>query len=99
MKHVRVSPGKFVVVPTVLADKAARMIEAGALLRGQVRELAAAEPKCAGGVLLGKSTGKGVSNRPLPAKPAGRLASEPATGRMASAGSSRDRTPPRHEAK
>lgn len=98
MKRVRVSPGKFVVVSTALADKAARVFASGAFTREQVRELAAAKPKRASGVLLGKSTGKHVSNEPLVAKSGGRVARESTTGRIASTGSSADRTPPKGKA-
>lgn len=54
MKRVRVAPGKFVVVSQGMADKAARVFASGAFTRDQVREMAAAEPKGASGVFLGK---------------------------------------------
>lgn len=54
MKRVRVAPGKFVVVSQGMEDKAARVFASGAFTQDQVREMAAAEPKGASGVLLGK---------------------------------------------
>ena len=54
MKRVRVAPGKCVVVSDGMADKAARVFASGAFTREQVREMAAAEPKGASGVFLGK---------------------------------------------
>lgn len=58
MKRVRVAPGKFVVVSQGMADKAARVFASGAFTQDQVRDMAAAEPKSASGVFLGKSTAK-----------------------------------------
>jgi hypothetical protein len=58
MKRVRVAPGKFVVVSQGMAEKAARVFATGAFTRDQVREMAAAEPKGASGVFLGKATAK-----------------------------------------
>jgi len=99
MKRVRISAGRFVVVSTSLADKAARVFASGAISREQVRELAAAEPKCTRGVLVGRSTDKRAWNKALPVKSRGRAAGEPATGRMASTCSSAGRTPPKRRAK
>lgn len=44
MKRIRVAPGKFVTIPTELAEKAARVFGAG-LTRAQVRDLKASEPR------------------------------------------------------
>jgi hypothetical protein len=52
MKRVRVAPGRHVVVPAELAEKAARVGSTG-LTRDQIRNLAAAEPAQATGVMLG----------------------------------------------
>jgi len=98
MKRVRVSPGKFVVVSQAMVDKAARVFASGAFTREQIREMAAAEPKRASGVMLGKSTGKHVANKPLPTKSGGRVAREATTGRIVSTGGSADRTPPKRKA-
>jgi hypothetical protein len=55
MKRVKVSPGRFVTVSTVVAEKAARVFATGAFTPTQVREMAAAEPKLSGsGFLIGK---------------------------------------------
>jgi len=47
MKRIRVAPGKFVVISTELAEKAARVTAAG-LTREQVLELQSSEPKRVG---------------------------------------------------
>jgi hypothetical protein len=91
MKRVRVSPGKFVFVSQAIVDKAARVFASGAFTREQVLELAAAEPKRANGVMLGKSTGKHVANKPLPTKSGGGVAREPTTGRIMCTGGGVDR--------
>lgn len=98
MKRVRVSPGKFVVVSQAMVDKAARVFASGAFTRDQVREMAAAEPKRANGVMLGKSTGKHVANKPLPATSGGRVARESTTGRVVSTGGGANRTSPKRKA-
>lgn len=97
MKRVRISPGQFVVVSTSLADKAARVFASGAISREQIRELAAAEPKCTRGVLLGRSTDNRAWNKALPVKSGGRVERERATGRIVSTGGSADRTAPKRK--
>ena len=52
MKRVRVAPGKFVTIPTELAEKAARVFGTG-LTRDQVLELKASEPRLISGPLAG----------------------------------------------
>jgi hypothetical protein len=52
MKRIRVAPGKFVVIPSEMAEKAARVTATG-LTREQVLELKAAEPKRAAGLMAG----------------------------------------------
>ena len=54
MKLVRVAPGRHVVVSAELAEKAARVGSTG-LTRNQARDLAAAEPAQATGVMLGST--------------------------------------------
>lgn len=98
MKRIRVSPGKFVVVSQAMVDKAARVFASGAFTRDQVREMAAAEPKRASGVMLGKSTGKQAATKPLPTRSGSRVARESSTSRIVSTGGSADRTSPKRKA-
>lgn len=54
MKRVRVGPGKFVSISTELADKAARVFGTS-LMRDQVRDLKASEPRRSSGLMAGSS--------------------------------------------
>lgn len=74
MKRVRVAPGKHVVVSAELAEKAARVGSAGLTL-DQVRDLAAAEPAQATGVMLG-----GIKPLPLSRAKARRDGNRPRNG-------------------
>lgn len=58
MKRVKVSPGKFVAVPTAIVEKAARVFTTGAFTSAQMLDMAAAESKIVNGMLLG-GTGAG----------------------------------------
>lgn len=69
MKRVRVSPGKFVVVSTAMADKAARIFASGAFTRDQIRDAAAAEPhRPSSRVMLGRPSQGGTQRQWAPAK-------------------------------
>ena len=63
MKRVKVSPGKFVVVSTAMAEKAVRVFATGALTRDQVRTMAASEPTRAGLLIGGPSKSKTSGKR------------------------------------
>lgn len=52
MKRVRIAPGKFVVISTELAEKAARVFGTG-LTRDQVRDLKATETEGVPGLMVG----------------------------------------------
>lgn len=52
MRRIRVAPGRHVVVSAELAEKAAR-VGSTSLTRDQIRDLAAAEPARATGLMLG----------------------------------------------
>jgi hypothetical protein len=98
MKRVRVSPGKFVVVPRAMVDKAARVLASSAFTREQIRELAAAEPDSTSGVLLGKSGSKHEANKPLPTESDRVVECEPTAGRIVPTGGSTGRASPKRKA-
>ncbi|WP_157275640.1 hypothetical protein [Pelomonas sp. Root1444] len=54
MKRVQIAPGKFVTISPELAEKVAHLFATG-LTRDQVREIKAAEPRFATGLMLGSS--------------------------------------------
>lgn len=62
MKHVRVSPGKFVKISDETADKTAQIFRSGGLPRGQVAATASTEPKSVT-VMLGGRSSEQLSSR------------------------------------
>lgn len=52
MKRVRVAPGRFVTIPTEIAEKAARVFGTG-FTRNQVFEFKASEPRAVAGPMAG----------------------------------------------
>lgn len=60
MKRVRIARGKHVLIPTDLAEKAARVFTAG-LTREQVLDLMANEPRQATGLMVGTIKPLGLS--------------------------------------
>ena len=59
MKRIRVAPGKFVIISSEMAEKAARVMATG-LTREQVFEFKAAEPKRAAGLMAGSPKPLGI---------------------------------------
>ena len=86
MKRVRIAPGKFVVISTELAEKAARVFGTG-LTRDQVRDLKATETEGAPGLMVGSPKPLGIARHSLGARP--KSAGAPARKTSASSGSRR----------
>lgn len=71
MKRVRVAPGKFVTIPTELAEKAARVFGTG-LTRNQVLEFKASEPRAVAGPMAGSPKPLTLVNRWFAVMPRGK---------------------------
>lgn len=68
MKRVRIAPGKFVVIPAELAEKAARVYGAG-LTRDQVRDLSPAKMEVVTGLMAGSPKPLAIARHSLSARP------------------------------
>lgn len=68
MKRVRTAPGKFVIISTELAEKAARVCGA-VVTRDQVRNLGATETKVVTGLMAGSPKPLGIARHSLGTRP------------------------------